>query len=246
MPGAVASGSEPAEDERVELLVVVPVLDEAASLAAHLTALQSLRSKSVRVVVADGGSSDHSREIATGLTDRTVRSGRGRAVQMNAGAALLPARVLLFLHADTRLPDGAVAKILQAVKGGRTWGRFDVRIDSERPVLRLVARLMNLRSRLTGIATGDQAIFVSAAAFRAVGGFPDLPLMEDIEMSRRLKRIAWPACLREQVVTSARRWEEGGAWRTIGLMWCLRAAYFLGADPARLARRYGPARTGKP
>jgi rSAM/selenodomain-associated transferase 2 len=158
---------------------------------------------------------------------------------MNAGAAACPADVLLFLHADTALPEHADALVLRAVRGRHAWGRFDVRIDSPRSMLRVVEALMNLRSRCTGIATGDQAIFVRHELFRRVGGFPELPLMEDIAISRRLKAHGRPACLRERVTTSARRWEQHGVWRTIFLMWRLRAAYFLGADPRELAVRYG-------
>jgi rSAM/selenodomain-associated transferase 2 len=191
------------------------------------------------VVVVDGGSTDQTLQIAREHADLALLAPRGRASQMNAGAAAGPARVLLFLHADTRLPEQADALVQRALRHGHGWGRFDVRLDSTRPMLRLVARLMNLRSRLTGIATGDQALFVRYEVFRAVGGFPDLPLMEDISLCRRLKRHGPPACLRERVVTSARRWERHGVWRTIWLMWRLRAAYVLGADPARLAEQYG-------
>ena len=164
---------------------------------------------------------------------------------MNVGAAAQPWRVMLFLHADTRLPDEAFELILGAIADGHVWGRFDVRIDSDRPSLRWVGWLMNLRSRLTGIAIGDQAIFMTSAAYHAAGGFPALALMEDIEMSRRLKRVASPAGLRARVLTSSRRWEQRGVWRTVWLMSRLRAAYFFGADPARLAQRYGHGRLDK-
>ncbi len=245
MPGAVGRENGPGDAESVELLVVMPVLNEAASLAESLRALQPLRRRGAGLVVVDGGSSDGSVELAGPLADRTLSAARGRASQMNAGAAAQPCRVLLFLHADTRLPDGANELILEAIADGHAWGRFDVRIDSDRLSLRLVGWLMNLRSRLTGIATGDQALFMTHAAFRAAGGFPALALMEDIEMSRRLKRISRPACLRARVLTSARRWEQGGVGRTVWLMWRLRAAYWFGADPARLARRYGHGRLDK-
>lgn len=236
---------DPGDDELVELLIVMPVLNEAASLAESLRALLPLRQRGASLVVVDGGSADGSVEIADGGADRTLSAVRGRASQMNAGAAAQPCRVLLFLHADTRLPGDAHELILEAIADGHAWGRFDVRIDSDRPSLRWVSRLMNLRSRLTGIATGDQAMFMTGAAFHAAGGFPALALMEDIEMSRRLKRIARPACLRARVLTSARRWEQGGVGRTVWLMWRLRAAYFFGADPARLVQRYGHGRPDK-
>ena len=236
---------DPGDDELVELLVVIPVLNEAASLAESLRALQPLRRRGASLVVVNGGSTDGSVEIADRGADRTLSAVRGRASQMNAGAAAQPCRVMVFLHADTRLPDDAYELILEAIADGHAWGRFDVRIDSHRLSLSCVAWLMNLRSRLTGIATGDQAMFMTGAAFHAAGGFPALALMEDIEMSRRLKRIARPACLRARVLTSARRWEQGGVGRTVWLMWRLRAAYFFGADPARLAQRYGHGRPDK-
>lgn len=224
---------------RPALCIVVPVLDEAATLASRLQALQALRQRGARVVVADGGSRDDTLEIARAHADLALPAPRGRAAQMNAGAAACPADVLLFLHADTTLPSNADLLVQRAMLGPRAWGRFDVRIDSRRPLLRIVSTMMNLRSRWTGIATGDQALFVRHDLFRQIGGFPDLPLMEDIAISRVLKQHGPAACLRERVTTSARRWERHGAWRTIFLMWRLRAAYFVGADPKRLAIRYG-------
>jgi rSAM/selenodomain-associated transferase 2 len=224
---------------RPALCIVVPVLDEAQTLAPRLQALQGLRERGARVVVVDGGSQDGSFEIAHCLADLALRAPRGRATQMNAGAAACPADVLLFLHADTTLPADAEQLVGRALQGRSGWGRFDVRIDSDRPLLRLVGFMMNWRSRCSGIATGDQAMFIRHDLFQQVGGIPDLPLMEDIALSKALKRHGRPACLRQRVVTSARRWERGGVWRTIFLMWRLRAAYFLGADPRKLAIRYG-------
>ena len=221
------------------LCIVVPVLDEAASLRARLKALDAFRRRGARVVVVDGGSGDDTLAIAREHADLALLAPRGRASQMNAGAAACPADVLLFLHADTVLPDNADALVRRATLGPFAWGRFDVRIDSPRAALRMVSAMMNLRSRWTGIATGDQALFVRHDLFRQIGGFPDLPLMEDIAMSRALKRHGPPACLKDRVTTSARRWERHGVWRTIVLMWHLRAAYFLGADPRQLAIRYG-------
>jgi len=186
------------------------------------------------VIVADGGSDDRTPELAAPLADRVIAAPRGRARQMNAGAAAAGGAALLFLHADTRLPPEAARLILDALKE-KPWGRFDVRIESDHPLLRVVAFAMNLRSRLTGIATGDQAIFVRRAAF---AGFPDIPLMEDIEFCAAMKRLSRPACLRARVTTSGRRWERDGALRTVLLMWRLRFAYFLGASPDELARRY--------
>jgi rSAM/selenodomain-associated transferase 2/rSAM/selenodomain-associated transferase 1 len=224
---------------RPALTIVMPVLDEAPQIAARLAALQALRAQGVELVVADGGSSDATTSLAAALADRVVVAARGRAAQMNAGAAASRGRVLLFLHADTALPPTALPAVLAAIDGGAAWGRFDVRIDGRQPLLRLVEAMMNLRSRLTGIATGDQAIFVRREVFESVGGYPDQALMEDIALCSALKRLAPPACLKDTVVTSARRWEAHGVLRTILLMWRLRAAYFFGADPARLALRYG-------
>lgn len=221
------------------LCIVVPVLDEAAGLVPRLQALQAFRQRGARLVVVDGGSRDNTLALAQPWADQVLCAPRGRASQMNAGAAACAAQALLFLHADTELPPDADTLVRQALQGPAAWGRFDVHIHSPRPLLRLVATLMNLRSRLSGIATGDQALFVRHDLFVQVGGFPDQPLMEDIALSRTLKRHGRPACLRQRVTTSARRWEQHGVWRTIWLMWRLRAAYFLGADPKALAVQYG-------
>ena len=221
------------------LCIVVPVLDEGPNLAMHLGELQRFRKRGARVVVVDGGSSDSSLAIAADLADLAFVAPQGRSRQMNAGAAACTADLLMFLHADTRLPHDADTLVRRATLGRSHWGRFDVVIDSPRPVMRVVERLMNLRSRWTGIATGDQAIFVRKDLFDRVGGFPDQPLMEDLALSALLKRHGPPACLRDRVTTSARRWERHGPWRTILLMWRLRAAYFFGADPSKLALRYG-------
>lgn len=220
------------------LSIVMPALNEAAGIEATLHALQPLRARGVEVVLADGGSSDDTAERPAQGVDAVVASPRGRALQMNAGAAAARSDVLLFLHADTRLPPLADVQVLQALAAGACWGRFDVRIEGRPWMLRVVGALMNLRSRWSGIATGDQAIFVTRAAFDRVGGFPVQPLMEDIEISRRLERLGRPACLRACVHTSGRRWEQRGVWRTIVLMWRLRWRYWRGESPARLAEAY--------
>ena len=221
------------------LAIVIPVLDEAATLMPRLLALAPLRLRGARVVVVDGGSTDGTLAIAQAHADVALVSPRGRGAQMNAGAAACAADALLFLHADTVLPHEADRLVLEALQGASTWGRFDVRIDNPRRVFRCIERMMNWRSRWSGIATGDQAIFMRRDVFERVGGFADIPLMEDIALSRALKRIAPPVCLRARVTTSARRWETHGVWRTVWLMWRLRAAYFFGADPAALAVQYG-------
>ena len=218
--------------------IIVPALDEAEGIEACLAPLQALRARGAEVIVVDGGSRDATRSLAAPLADAVLESTRGRARQMNEGAARARGDVLVFLHADTLLPDGADHAIADAVKRA-PWGRFDVAITGADPLLAIVAAAMNLRSRLSGIATGDQAIFARRDEFRAAGSFPEIPLMEDVALSKQLKRIARPACLRERVVTSGRRWERRGTMKTILLMWRLRAAYALGADPCRLARHYG-------
>jgi rSAM/selenodomain-associated transferase 2 len=219
--------------------IIIPCLNEADGIATTLEALQPLRARGVEVLVVDGGSSDNTVERARGRADRVIKAERGRASQMNAGAIQARGGILLFLHADCRLPvfaDGLIVDGLQRTR--RSWGRFDVRLDSRSPLLRIVGGLMNLRSRITGIATGDQGMFVTRSLFEAVGGFPGIALMEDVELSRRLKRYGRPLCLRHRMNVSARRWQTHGTVRTIVLMWRLRLAYWLGADPAVLALRY--------
>jgi rSAM/selenodomain-associated transferase 2 len=219
---------------RVKLSVVVPVVNEAGMVGATLHALAPLRAAGHEVIVVDGGSEDATREIAAPLADRVLIAPRGRASKMNAGAAESTGAALVFLHADTRLPARADVLILDSLKT-HCWGRFDVRIEAVHPLLRVIAFAMNLRSRLTGIATGDQAIFVRRDAFP---GFPEIALMEDVALSKLMKRQSPPACLRERVLTSGRRWERQGVLRTMLLMWRLRLGYFLGTDPDELARRY--------
>jgi rSAM/selenodomain-associated transferase 2 len=222
---------------RPQLSIVMPVLNESTEIVAALAALAPLRESGAEVIVIDGGSSDGTRAAARPVADRVLEAPCGRARQMNAGAAAAHGRTLLFLHADTRLPPHAPALVEQAL-AGRNWGRFDVAIAGRSMWLPLIAASMNLRSRLTGIATGDQAMFVTRDAFDAAGGFPEQPLMEDIELSKRLKRLGPPACLRARVATSGRRWDRHGVWRTILLMWRLRFDYWRGVPPARLVLRY--------
>lgn len=222
------------------LSIILPVLDEAATVAATLSGLQAWRGRGHELIVVDGGSADSTAALAAPLCDALVLAPRGRASQMNAGAERARGDVLLFLHADTHLPDDAPAVLLAALKSGaRVWGRHDVRIVGRSRWLPVVAALMNRRSRWSGIATGDQAIFVTRAAFAQIGGFPDQPIMEDIAASRALLRLSRPICLNGPAVTSGRRWDRHGALRTILLMWRLRAAYYFGADPRKLAIRYG-------
>lgn len=216
------------------LSVIVPALNEAQAIGASLGALAPLRARGHEVIIVDGGSEDGTAQIARPLCDQLVQARRGRASQMNAGARVARGEALIFLHADTRLPPGADLAVQEAL-AKRAWGRFDVRIEGGPWLLRLVAAAMNLRSRLTGIATGDQAIFVRRSVF---AGFPDIALMEDVAFSKAMKRLGAPACLKTRVTTSGRRWESRGVLKTIVLMWRLRLAYALGADPERLAERY--------
>lgn len=220
--------------------IVVPVLNEAPIIEAALARLQVFRERGASVIVADGGSADGTARLAAPLADVIVTAPRGRGAQMNAGAGMRDADVYVFLHADTILPDNALGAIEMALaRTGRRWGRFDVRIGSARLSLKLVGAMMNLRSRLTGIATGDQAMFVTRGALAESGGIPDIALMEDIAFSKALKALGPPACLSDKVVTSARRWETHGVVRTVIQMWRLRLRFFLGADPDALAREYG-------
>jgi rSAM/selenodomain-associated transferase 2 len=223
-----------------KLSIIVPVLDEGEGIATSLDALARMRALGTEVIVVDGGSRDATIQRARLRADRVISAPRGRALQMNAGAAKAAGDVLLFLHADTRLPADADHVVLKGLeRSGRAWGRFNVRIDGRSPLLLAVGWLMNVRSQLTGIATGDQAIFVRREAFREAGGFAEIPLMEDIALCKRLKRVSRPLCLSDRAVTSGRRWDQHGVLPTILLMWRLRLAYFFGADPKDLAQQYG-------
>ena len=220
------------------LSIVMPALDEAAAIEPTLLALAPLRGRGAEVIVADGGSTDGTAEHAHPFADRVLTAPRGRARQMNAGAARATGDVLLFLHADTLLPPDADRLIRRAVDAGAAWGRFDVRIAGRPRMLGVIAAFMNTRSRWTGVATGDQALFVRRAVFERLGGFADQPLMEDVELSRLLRAVGRPACLRARVTTSGRRWETRGVWRTIFLMWRLRWRYWRGESAQALAEAY--------
>jgi rSAM/selenodomain-associated transferase 2 len=223
----------------IRLSIIIPILNEAGSLAPLLGHLLDFQKRACEVLLVDGGSQDDSVAIARSAGFTVLISERGRAAQMNAGAKLARGEFLVFLHADTRLPDQADQWVMEAFeRDPRPWGRFGVSILGASPMLRVVALMMNLRSALTGIATGDQTIFVRRQEFKKIGGFPPLALMEDIEFSKRMKRLSRPILLHQKVLTSGRRWEAKGVWRTIMLMWSLRLAYYFGADPEALAKRY--------
>jgi rSAM/selenodomain-associated transferase 2 len=231
---------QPAVSTAVQnLTVVVPVLNEARLLADGLGHLQELRGNGTEVIVVDGGSSDATTALAQPFADRVIHFSKGRAAQMNAGAAAASGAILLFLHADSVLPADAGRLVAEALSDSSVgWGRFDVEISGTHPMLKVIAWFMNLRSRLSGICTGDQAIFVRRTWFEAAGGYPDIALMEDIALSRKLRARGWPSCVGAKLRTSGRRWESNGVWRTILLMWWLRLSFFFGADPQRLAQRY--------
>lgn len=218
--------------------IIIPVLNEAPNLPSLSTQLAPLARAGAEVLFVDGGSADGTPNLAESAGFSTMHSARGRARQMNAGAKAARGDLLIFLHADTVLPAGALQAIEAALRKGHAWGRFDVHIAGRPWMLRVVAQMMNWRSRLTGIATGDQAMFMTREALEAVGGFPDQPLMEDIEISRRLRAHSRPACLRLKVTTSGRRWESRGVWRTILLMWRLRWGYWRGVPANTLAEAY--------
>lgn len=221
------------------LSIIVPVLNEASKIKTFLERLQPFRQSGVEIIVVDGGSQDGTAPLAASLADLLVTAPRGRGSQMNHGAARASGKLLLFLHADTALPLDADKLVYAMSSRGYAWGRFDVHIEGNSLLFPLIAWCMNKRSRLTEIATGDQAIFVSHALFTAVGGFPDIPLMEDIVLTSKLRRRSAPACVNASVMTSGRRWEKHGIIATILKMWWLRLRFFFGADPRKLALEYG-------
>ena len=228
--------------------IIIPVINESAALKVNLPLLQHWRRDGHEVIVVDGGSSDDSVSMCSGLVDQLLNTAAGRARQMNAGALSARGDVLLFLHIDTLLPEISHDFLIKALTTGQgyVWGHFDVRLTGDHPAFRVIERMMNLRSRLSGVATGDQAIFVRRDIFEQVGGFADIPLMEDVHLSKVLcARVGRPLCLRQCVLSSSRRWEKHGIVRTVVLMWWLRLAYVLGVDPERLHRRYYQQKTAR-
>ncbi len=229
-----------AEPSSVKVSIIIPALNEAGTIETTLAPLQTWRADGHEIIVVDGGSTDATCTRAAKLVDQLLEAPPGRARQMNAGANASCNELLLFLHADTLLPADAAAVL--TAQSRPCWGRFDVRLSGGHFALRVVETLMNWRSRVTGIATGDQAMFVSRALFFAAGGFPDQPLMEDIALSATLRERLRPRCLRAWVVTSSRRWEQHGVFRTIAHMWWLRYRYWRGVDPQILAADYAAVR----
>jgi rSAM/selenodomain-associated transferase 2 len=222
----------------VRLSIIIPVLNEGRLALACARRLASLREAGHELILVDGGSDELAVDQLSPWVDQLLLSEPGRARQMNRGARLAQGEVFWFLHADTRVEEGCVAAMQLALEQGAGWGRFDIRLDGSKSLLRLVERMMNLRSRWSGIATGDQGIFIRRALFQQVGGYPDQALMEDVEISRRLKRLRRPACLQTRLLSSSRRWDRQGVVRTILLMWGLRLAYWLGVSPQHLAAYY--------
>ena len=223
----------------IKASIIIPVLNEAEHLVSRLKALQSFREQDIELILVDGGSSDHTQQLAEGWVDQLICSGAGRALQMNSGAHQATGTWLFFLHIDTRFTAEAEKALLSMVSNeAPNWGRFDVMIEGKHPLLRVVANMMNLRSRLSGIATGDQLIFVHRSLFDVVGGLPKQPLMEDVEISKRLKKIQPPICLTEKVITSGRRWDQNGFWSTVLLMWSLRWRYWRGETADELVKEY--------
>lgn len=223
----------------MKLSIIVPILNEAVNLPELLEQLLPYQRGGSEVILVDGGSEDGSPQLANCMGFEVIHAPRGRARQQNAGALQAHGEILVFLHADTVLPFNAERLIQQSMDDTkRVWGRFDVRIQGSSPMFGLISTLMNGRSRLTGIATGDQAIFVTREAFQKIGHFPDQALMEDIELSIRLKKLSKPICLNTPVMTSGRRWETYGIWKTIFLMWYLRWQYWLGVSPDVLRKAY--------
>ena len=224
----------------MKISIIIPVRNEAENIGRLLPELQKYRERGHEIIVVDGGSEDETVSLARPLADSLLQTPAGRATQMNAGARKAKGTALWFLHVDSQVPEHADELISNALMNGdSTWGRFDVRLSGSNKSLRIVEAMMNMRSRLTGIATGDQAIFISHDLFVKVGGFPDQCLMEDVEISKMLKRHQSPVTLHEKLLTSSRRWEQNGIFRTIFLMWLLRAAYFFGVPAEKLCLRYG-------
>ncbi|MEI6267361.1 MAG: TIGR04283 family arsenosugar biosynthesis glycosyltransferase [Methylococcaceae bacterium] len=213
--------------------IIIPTLNEEKSIQSCLLALQSLRND-CELIIVDGDSSDNTRLLAAPLVDKVILSAKGRAKQMNNGAKQATGEILIFLHADTCLPENALPLIQEKISHNRQWGRFDIQLSGNLFLLKVIAPMMNWRSRLTGIATGDQVIFVTRQTFEKVGQYPEINLMEDIALCKKLKKISPPICLKDKVISSGRRWEQSGAYKTIFLMWTLRLRYFFGADPKTL------------
>ena len=225
-----------ADRAKQRVSVVIPVLNDAACLARLLADLRA--EPQLQLVVVDGGSEDDTFAVAQAQADLALRAPRGRAEQMRAGVAKAAHPWLWFLHADTRVPQSVVSAFAAGIAESPAWGWCDVRLAGGAWPLRVIETAMNWRSALTGVTTGDQGIFAHRSLLAAAGGIPAQELMEDVELCRRLRRLASPHRVRQPISTSSRRWERDGIARTVVLMWALRLRYFLGANTGALARRY--------
>ncbi|HIG06949.1 MAG: TIGR04283 family arsenosugar biosynthesis glycosyltransferase [Methylococcales bacterium] len=219
------------------LSIIIPTLNEAEIIINTLRPLQVLR-QNCELIIVDGGSVDNTVAKASPYVDRIITSTSGRAIQMNAGAASARGDTFIFLHADSYLPKNVFTIIQQALSQGYCWGRFDIHLTGKPRLLPIISLLMNIRSRLTGIATGDQAIFITRESFTAIGQYPIIALMEDIALSKKMIPLAKPFCSRDKVISSGRRWEQYGCINTILLMWWLRLLFFLGRAPEKLNQCY--------
>lgn len=222
----------------MKISIIIPCLNEQAHIKQTLKPLQAMRQRGHQIILCDAHSDDKTQTLARPWVDNLITSPAGRAQQMNAAAKLAEHDVLWFLHADTLVPDNADELILDCFINEHIWGRFNVRLSSHKFRFRIIETFINLRSCLSGIATGDQGIFVNKNIFQQLNGYQNIPLMEDIHLSKRLKKISRPSCISTTIITSSRRWEEHGTTKTIILMWRLRLAYFLGVQPEKLAQAY--------
>lgn len=220
------------------LSIIIPVYNEAALIQERLKQLKKIIDSTIEIIVVDGVSNDESLPLARALVDRVLTAPKGRALQMNAGAKVAQGRYLLFLHIDTQLPESFLKAL--AALDGQEWGFFAVALSGQQFEFRIIECMMNVRSRLTAVATGDQCIFVKKELFEKVGGFKNIPLMEDVDISKRFRKMSKPYYIKQKVITSSRRWEEFGIWKTVFLMWRLRFAFFMGVDPTTFSGKYYP------
>ena len=223
----------------MKISIVIPTLNEAKDIQKTLALLQPLRERGHEIIISDGGSTDNTTKLAASLADKIISSAKSRASQMNTGAKKASGDILWFLHADTFIPENSDIIIRNHLQNSnKVWGRFNIRLSGQHFLFRIIERMVNLRSKLTGIATGDQGIFIRQEYFKKLNGFSEIPLMEDIEISTRLKSFSSPICLTQKLITSSRRWEKHGILKTVFLMWQLRLAYFMGTSANKLARKY--------
>lgn len=220
-----------------KISIIMPTLNEQFVIETSLIALQKFRSQA-ELILVDGGSKDNTLKLARPFVDRIIQTSAGRAIQMNAGAKIAQGEIYVFLHADTYLPENALTEIIHGINTGKTWGRFEIQLLGKSAWLQVISYCMNLRSRVTSIATGDQVIFVRRDVFVQIGAYPELELMEDIVLCKQLKSLSKPLCLRAKVQSSARRWEQFGLLKVILLMWSLRLRFWFGASTKTLANLY--------